>query len=126
MIVKDWSKFKNFTKEEFDCKHTGQNLMQEEFMVKLQELRDKYGKPMKITSGYRHATHPIERVKSAPGPHTTGLACDVGVQGAEAYKVLALALELGFTGIGVNQKGTGRFLHLDLIKSSLRPTIWSY
>ena len=36
---------------------------------------------------------------------------------------------VGFTGIGVNQKGGARFLHLDTIESSParpRPTIWSY
>lgn len=126
MIVKDWSKYKNFKKEEFDCKFTGENRMQEELLRKLQELRDLYGKPLKVTSGYRHPTHPRERSKPAPGPHTTGLAVDLGVQGADAYKVLALAFQLGFTGIGVQQKGVGRFIHLDLIKSSLRPTVWSY
>jgi uncharacterized protein YcbK (DUF882 family) len=126
MIVKDWSKYKNFTKQEFDCKHTGENLMQTELLEKLQELRNAYGKPMTVSSGYRHPTHPVEKVKSAPGPHTTGLAVDIAVQGAEAHRVLTLALQLGFTGIGVQQKGGGRFVHLDMVKSSLRPTVWSY
>jgi zinc D-Ala-D-Ala carboxypeptidase len=36
-----------------------------------------------------------------------------------------MALEAGFTGIGVQQKGTGRFLHLDTLEN-LRPTVWSY
>jgi uncharacterized protein YcbK (DUF882 family) len=126
MIVKDWSKYKNFTKQEFDCKHTGENLMQTELLEKLQELRNAYGKPMTVSSGYRHPTHPVEKVKSAPGPHTTGLAVDIAVQGAEAHRVLTLALQLGFTGIGVQQKGGGRFIHLDMVKSSLRPTVWSY
>jgi len=43
--------------------------------------------------------------------------------------VLREALILGFTGIGINQKGTGRFLHLDLLPNLLlhpRPTVWSY
>ena len=126
MIVKDWSKYENFKKSEFDCKHTGENLMQTELLDKLQQLRSVYGKPMTVSSGYRHPTHPIEKVKSAPGPHTTGLAVDVAVQGAEAHRLLTLALQLGFTGIGVQQKGGGRFLHLDMVKSSLRPTVWSY
>jgi hypothetical protein len=38
-------------------------------------------------------------------------------------RFLRLALELGFTGIGVQQKGTGRFIHLDL---RAVPAIWSY
>jgi hypothetical protein len=55
--------------------------------------------------------------------HSTGLACDVGVQGADAHEILRLAMHLGFTGIGVQQKGAGRFIHLDLRQA---PTVWSY
>jgi hypothetical protein len=36
-----------------------------------------------------------------------------------------IAMEAGFTGIGVQQKGTGRFLHLDTLEGDLRPTVWS-
>jgi zinc D-Ala-D-Ala carboxypeptidase len=81
---------------------------------------------MKITSGYRCPKHPIEAKKAAPGAHSTGLACDIGVSGSEAYQVLSLAMELGFTGIGVQQKGTGRFIHVDLTVGQNRPTVWSY
>jgi uncharacterized protein YcbK (DUF882 family) len=100
--------------------------MKPEFMAKLQQLRTLYGAPMKVTSGYRCPQHPIEAKKAAPGAHASGLACDIGVQGAEAHRLLRIALEAGFTGIGVQQKGTGRFLHLDTLESDLRPTVWSY
>lgn len=44
--------------------------------------------------------------------------------------LLDAALQAGFMGIGVNQKGgSGRFIHLDDIEDSPdrpRPTIWSY
>ena len=100
--------------------------MKPEFMAKLQKLRETYGAPMKVTSGYRCPQHPIEAKKSAPGAHASGLACDIGVQGEEAHRLLGLALEAGFTGIGVQQKGAGRFLHLDTLESDLRPTVWSY
>ena len=81
---------------------------------------------MKITSGYRCPKHPIEAKKATPGAHSTGLACDIGVSGSEAHQVLSLAMELGFTGIGVQQKGTGRFIHVDLTVGQNRPTVWSY
>ena len=103
--------------------------MQPEFMDKLQKLREAYGKPMRITSGYRHKTHPIEAKKSKIGAHATGQAADIGVDRADAYELLKLALEIGFTGIGVQQKGGGRFIHLDTLEASadfIRPTIWSY
>jgi zinc D-Ala-D-Ala carboxypeptidase len=122
----DWSRYPNFKADEFKCSHCGDNEIKEELLDKLQALRSRYGKPMRITSGYRCPRHPIEAAKSAPGPHSSGLACDVGVEGADAHKLLGLALDAGFRGIGVQQKGTGRFLHLDLLNAPNRPTVWSY
>lgn len=126
----DWSKYPNFSKSEFDCKHTGKNEMQHEFMTKLQELRTSYGKSMRITSGYRDYTHPVEAKKpNKNGSHPTGLAADIAVERGDAYQLLKLALQLGFTGIGIQQKGGGRFIHLDTIGDNAlqpRPTIWSY
>lgn len=102
--------------------------MHPDFMERLQKLRTAYDKPMKITSGYRDKTHPIEAKKAAPGAHASGRAADVSIRGADAVELLKLALELGFTGIGVQQKGDGRFIHLDDIEdgSLPRPMLWSY
>jgi len=118
-----------FTSEEMSCSHTGLEKMDARFMEMLTELRVAYAKPLRVTSAYRDATHPIEAKKDKPGAHSTGKAADIGVDRGEAYEVLKLALEIGFTGIGVAQKGSGRFLHLDICDSSdgmIRPTIWSY
>jgi len=86
----DWSKYAPyFKKEEFTCKHTGENEMKPEFMDKLLAIRKRYGKPM--------------------------------------WVLLKIALEEGMTGIGVQQKGSGRFLHLDDVTEEIqRPWIWSY
>lgn len=113
-VVRDWSKYKNFTKEEFNCKHTGKNMMQEEFLDKLQKLRDMYGRPLIITSGYRDSTHPIEAKKGKGGYHTKGIACDISCGSRQAFDIITIALNVGFTGVGVNQKGDGRFIHLDI------------
>ena len=124
----DWSIWPNFTEAEFKCSHTGKCRMHAGFMDRLQQLRTRYGRPMVITSGYRDATHPIEARKASPGAHSTGRAADIAVDRGEAYALLKMALELGFTGIGINQKGSGRFIHLDDLPGGdhLRPTIWSY
>jgi len=118
-----------FTSEEMKCSHTGLEKMDTKFMEMLTELRVAYAKPMRVTSAYRDATHPIEAKKTTPGAHATGKAADIAVERGEAYEVLKLALEIGFTGIGVAQKGSGRFLHLDICNSDdgmIRPTVWSY
>jgi uncharacterized protein YcbK (DUF882 family) len=122
----DWGLYPNFKSEEFDCSHCGKNEMKPEFMGKLQAFRIQYGKPMRITSGYRCPEHPLEAKKSKPGAHASGLACDVSVDGQEAYNILKLAFQLGFKGVGVNQKGTGRFIHLDTLEETPRPNVWSY
>ncbi|MAD75148.1 MAG: peptidase M15 [Rheinheimera sp.] len=123
----DWSNYPNFSKAEFDCKHTGKCEMEPAFMDRLQTLRIAFGKPMQISSGYRAPQHPIEAAKAKPGPHSTGRACDVVVRGSDALKLVELAIKHGFTGIGVNQKGNARFIHLDDLSSiDGRPTIWSY
>lgn len=124
MTEVDWGQYPNFRKEEFNCRcGCGENRMRPEFMQRLQALRTAYGKPMLITSGYRCPKHPVEASKSQPGMHSTGLAADIGVSGSDAVQVLRLALIAGFRGIGVQQKGSGRFIHVDLRDS---PTVWSY
>lgn len=125
----DWGKYKDFSKIEFACKYSHRCHMNAAFMDRLQSLRTLYGKPMVITSGFRDPSHPAEVGKIKPGPHTTGRACDVAVGGADALLLIQLALEKGFTGIGIQQKGVLRFLHLDDLPAETdrpRPFLWSY
>jgi uncharacterized protein YcbK (DUF882 family) len=120
----DWEAFKHFRKDEFTCKcGCGRSDMRPGFMGRLQALRLAYGKPMIITSGYRCPDHPVEKAKATPGAHSEGIAADIGVSGADALLLLRLALEANFQGIGVQQKGNGRFIHLDTRE---HPAIWSY
>lgn len=125
----NWSDYPNFSASEFRCKHSGKNEMNAEFMDKLQRLRTAYGKTMRITSGYRDKTHPVERSKTSTGAHTTGRAVDIAVQGHEVYELVRMAMAFGFTGIGLKQHGPSRFLHLDDLGHSAqqpRPWIWTY
>lgn len=119
-----------FTEEEMRCQcGCEQDGMHSEFMEKLTSLRADWGQPMTVTSGYRCPNHPIEAKKAKPGTHASGRAVDIAVQGEDAYKFLCAALGHGFTGIGVNQKGSARFIHLDDLTRDEgwpRPTIWSY
>ena len=120
----DWSRYPNFTREEFTCRcGCGRNEMRPELVERLQALRSAYGKPMHITSGYRCPQHPVEAARAQPGMHATGLAADIGIRDSEAVALLRLALDAGFRGVGVQQKGSKRFLHFDLRET---PTIWSY
>lgn len=122
----DWAAYPNFSEHEFKCSHCGKVAMKPEFMKKLQELRTAFRKPMRVSSGYRCPHHPIEAAKVSPGAHTTGRAVDIAVEGSDAFELLRLAFAMGFTGIGVQQKGSGRFIHLDTLTVAPRPNVWSY
>lgn len=122
----NWAEYPNFFPYEFACSHTGDVNMDTEFMSKLQCLRDEYGKPMRITSGYRSPEHPIEAAKDRPGAHASGCAVDISANSQDAYTIVKLAFKHGFTGIGVSQKEGSRFVHLDTLEGHPRPNLWSY
>ena len=127
----NWENSKYFKASEFTCSHTGTEKMDQDFIDKLNKLRDAYNKPITISSGYRDSTHPVEAIKKDPkgGAHVSGKAADILIERKNAFELLSLALLIGFTGIGVNQKGGARFLHLDTLENSPtrpRPTMWSY
>lgn len=121
--------YKYFTKEELECRHCQEEGMDPVFMQKLEKLRQEMGFAFPITSAYRCPKHPIEARKKAAGAHASGRAVDIAVRGKQAHRLLQGALEAGFTGIGVSQKGGVRFIHLDDLPDSEgrpRPHVWSY
>ena len=125
----DWNTSTYFSQHEFKCSHTGKCEMNPDFIDKLNDLRLAFGQPMRIPSGVRAVTHPIEAKKKTSGAHTTGQAADIAISREDAFHLLSLALSKGFTGIGIQQKGSGRFIHLDTLQNTEerpRPTIWSY
>lgn len=120
----------HFTDAELACRCGCGTLPKPDFMAKVEALRTAWGKPLKVTSAARcpHWNAIVSKTGDA-GPHTTGRAIDFAVDRGDAYRLLKLALEQGFAGIGVNQKGGGRFLHFDDLPDAPgqpRPSIWSY
>jgi uncharacterized protein YcbK (DUF882 family) len=124
----DWSVYPNFSKKEFDCKHSGKNRMRPEFMQKLQEIRDIYNRVMIINSGYRDKTHPIEAAKKTPGEHYYGAAADVKASGVDAMELIVIAFTAGIRRIGVRQHGGIFFIHLGLGDqlANFPQSIWTY
>ena len=115
-----------FTPDELKCQHCGAHGIDTEFVDLLDSIRAEAGFAFPITSGYRCPDHPIEARKAVPGAHATGKAVDIGVSGDRALRVIELALSAGIERIGVNQKGSGRFIHLDVCTDKTTPAIWSY
>lgn len=124
--------FPYFTNKELACKcgacHSDGLEMNNDFMSKIIELRQDLNIPFIVSSAYRCPAH-NNAVSSTGdnGPHTTGRAIDIVMSGENAFKLAMRALDLGFTGLGVNQKGASRFIHLDDLGGNYpRPRIWSY
>lgn len=127
----DWSKYPNFTEAEFVDHESGECAMNEDFMVILQSIRTKFGKPMIINSGYRSKNHSVERIKPTPGEHTFGMAADISIHGLDALTLIKVAINNGVRRVGVNQKGdtSQRYIHLgigDRFFEQFPPGIWSY
>lgn len=126
----DWDSLENFTADEFKCRCCGIEEMNAKTMLNLQELRTAAGFPFVITSGYRCPQHNANVSSTGLlGPHTTGQAVDIACRGIEARTLIVMHDAFGFTGLGVKQKGDGRFIHLDDLREpahSPRPWVWSY
>lgn len=120
----------HFSKAELFCGCGCGMLPAQDFMDKVEILRVRCGFPLPVTSAARCPIHNARVSRTgATGPHTTGRAIDFAVIGNRALDVVRHALEEGFTGIGVQQKGGGRFIHVDDLKAAEgqpRPWIWSY
>jgi uncharacterized protein YcbK (DUF882 family) len=120
-----WDKYPNFKKAEFDCKATGENNMQHEFMEKLQAIRKDFGRGITVTSGFRSVKHPVEARKThSNGEHTQGLCADIMcITSADRFTLVNLALKHGITRIGVAKT----FLHLGIGGKGLPiNVIWDY
>jgi zinc D-Ala-D-Ala carboxypeptidase len=122
--------WRHFELSEFACRHCNQNLIDHVFVTELDDLRHNLGFPLVISSGYRCPEHNAKVSSTGrTGPHTTGRAVDIAVSHARAYDVLQAAMMMRFTGIGINQKGGSRFIHLDNLPNAPgqpRPHLWSY
>jgi uncharacterized protein YcbK (DUF882 family) len=94
--------------------------MDSAFIERLDLLREKVGFPLRITSGYRDASHPYEARKPVPGTHNQGIAADIAVSnGVERMNIVHEALKMGFS-IGVSRT----FIHVDARTTT--PVLWTY
>lgn len=115
------NEFMFFKRSDFDCQQTGENRMEDEFIHKLDALREKCGWPFFVTSGYRDPSHSIERKKSKGGTHTMGIAADIRVtNGKQRHEIVKHAMAMGFTGIGIAKT----FVHVDMREDT--PVLWAY
>ena len=97
---------------EIACRGTGKLLIHEPALDTLQALRDRLGKPLIVTSGYRSPEH-NEAVDGAPhSKHMEGTAFDISMANHDPVAFEAAAREVGFLGFGFYPRSN--FMHIDL------------
>ncbi len=104
----------NFSSKELDCKGykcCSSTIIDNRLITYLQQIRNHFGKPVIINSGYRCPTHNSSpQVGGAKNSyHTKGQAADIVVQGVEPKEVAKYAESIGVKGIGVYST----FTHID-------------
>lgn len=108
-----------FKVREFRCRDGSDAIMIDQtLVVLLQAIREHFGKPVTITSGYRTAAHNTAVGGAKSSQHLLGRAADIQVQDTDPLAVAAYAESLmpGWGGVGRYPVKPGRargWVHVD-------------
>lgn len=123
MPFKKEIKVSYFTKEEFRCPHCDVVIVSAFLIHKLNRVREALGLPMIVTSGYRCEHWNRQVGGKTNSAHRRGTAADIRCDTSSMrFSLIRLALEVGFTRIGVGKD----FVHLDVDETLLPKVIWVY
>jgi len=112
MRLNDFQLTENFNLKEFECPCCHTVLLHPLLVLKLQNLREKWGSALIINSGYRCEIHNREVGGVIRSLHKVGQAADVRVPNAEHEKFRVMALGSGFT--KVLCYGSKNFVHIQI------------
>ena len=119
----------DFKVRELRCRDGSDTVMVDETLtVVLQCIREHFGKPVTITSGYRTAAHNAAVGGAKSSQHLLGRAADIRVQGVSVEDVAAYAESLmpGWGGVGRYPVKAGRakgWVHVDTRPNKSRWTL---
>lgn len=107
----------NFNSTEFDCHGQGccaETEIDPGLVDIVQKIRSHFGKPVKVSSGYRCPVH-NKNVGGATGSrHGKGMAADIYIDGIAPAEIAKYAEGLGIKGIGLYETDEdGHFVHVD-------------
>lgn len=109
---------KNFRLWEFRCPcGCGTTLHDPDLSGYLQQIREHFGKPVYITSGYRCEEHNASiKNASKTSRHMKGQAADFYISGVKPAEIAKYAESIGVKGIGLYEGSDGNFVHIDTRK----------
>ncbi len=121
-------KLKHFKLDEFKCPCCGENKMDRQFLLILDEIRDYAGIPFIITSGYRCKKHNKEIGGKPNSAHLNGLAADIKctISYNRAIIVNSIVHFVHKIGIPLRIGIAINFIHFDIDKEKPNPVIWVY
>lgn len=114
-----WNDIKYFKKEEFTCKcGCGLNNINLKLVKILDEIRERLGVPLIVTSGTRCSKH-NQNVQGVPNSrHVSGKAADIVARGKNKNEVLQLCKEYVNSGKArytyTNDTNMGNAVHIDI------------
>lgn len=84
--------------------------MDEDFLLMLDDLRERCGFPLVLNSAYRSKEYDLSRGRTGEGYHTLGRAVDIACcDSSKRAWIVKNAIEVGFKGIGISST----YIHLD-------------
>jgi len=103
---------KNFKLKEFACKCCQKVYLHSDLVDKLQRIRDHYGRPLIIVSGYRCPRHNRRVGGARRSYHLRGKAADIKIPGLPLESLAHFCALVGFKGVkAYYYRG---FVHVDL------------
>jgi zinc D-Ala-D-Ala carboxypeptidase len=102
----------SFSPAEIAWRGTGQLLLNEAALEKLQALRDRLGKPLIVRSAYRSPEHNLAVGGAKASKHMEGIAFDIAMANHDPEVFEAAARAIGFRGFGFYPRSG--FMHIDL------------
>lgn len=113
---------KNFSINALACRCCKAQGIDGHLVRKLQAVRDRYKKPIYISSGFRCPSHNIAEGGSPTSSHLTGKAADIAIiSSRDRYKLLPFLLaEFERIGIGAD------FIHVDIDEGKSKELAWLY
>jgi len=118
-------KVRYFNYSEFDSpdvQGSGQ-MMDKTLLEMLDEVRDKFDKPIHITSGFRTPAHNEAVGGVETSSHLKGLAVDIACnKSTDRFDLINCLLDVGFSRIGI----ADTFIHTDIDQTKAQGVMWTY